>query len=518
MMSTSSILDQVEITARYPVWCADNNTIAAVESPFKLGPLDALVFASVPIECVFVYEKPADSPNDGVIPIERLRQGLSCLLNYYPHLTGRIQFSPQTRAPEIGNLGTGAELLEAECDIGLDGIASLDCNSDRILLTNLPGCGSELTPPFDSSMEAISREPILAIQRTQFSCGGVVLGIRLHHIVCDASGLFQLTRDLAELYQGLSSSSRPALASPPVIRSYLHDSSILSEEERQEALEYLPVAYCADHGPHMLHPGQVEFNIPPRPPITGRSLRFSGDDLTALKEMAKDPNEEGCWVSTFEALSAYLYQRVYRARIQLLTSKEAISASEAGERISRGLGTSINMRSPQRLNLPPKYFPNAVCPSYSMTSHELLMNGPLWKVTQSLHNQIRAVTARQMQQTTRWIAVQPDKSRIKINFTFAVGNFMINQWSQFGMYMGVDFDRDGLGRPITPSLVGPPFTDMSRIDGLATILSTEEEVVRFTRERDESCLDAKKPCAIDVNLTLVDPLWDILDEDEQSQG
>lgn len=508
--------DQVQITAQYNLQCASKAAVTTVESPFKLGPLDELVFASVPIECVYVYKKSELSHKDRFISVERLRDALSYLLNYYPHLTGRLQFNSQTRAPEITRLGAGAALLEAQCNSRLDDIASFDCDADRILLTNLPDCGSALTPPFDSSMDAISREPILAIQHTRFACGSVALGIRLHHIVCDASGLFQLVRDLAEVYRGLSS-SRPTLASCPEIRSYLRDVSVLSSEEQQCSLKYQPDAYHFETGtaascPESTPETTFESNPPPKPPVTGRILNFSGDDLIELKKSATDPSGES-FVSTFEALSAYLYQQIYRARIQLLFSK-GISPSEAARKIFPGFGASINMRSPHRLNLPAKYFPNAIYPSFATTSPEILAEGPFWKIASTLQKQIRAIDAQQMQRTTRWIAMQPDKSRIRLNFTFADGNFTINQWSGFGMYVGVDFDTDELGQLIPPALVSPPFTDMSRIDGLATILSTKEEFYRAL-EQNASGQASKKPCAVDVNLTLSEPLWQILEADEQ---
>lgn len=516
-MSTTASSDQVQITGQHPLQCASKAAVAAVESPFKLGPLDELVFASVPIECVYVYEKPELSPKDRFISVERLRDALSYLLNYYPHLTGRLEFNSQTRAPEITHLRAGAELLEAQCNARLDDIASSDCDEDRILLTNLPDCGSALTPPFDSSMDAISREPILAIQHTRFACGGVALGIRLHHIVCDASGLFQLVRDLAEVYRGLSSSSRPTLASCPEIRSYLRDVSILSSEEQQNSLKYQPEAYHFEIGstascPESTPETTFESNPSTKPPVTGRILNFSGDDLIELKKSAANPSGES-FVSTFEALSAFLYQQIYRARIQLLLSK-GTSSSKAASKVFPGFGASINMRSHHRLNLPAKYFPNAIYPSFATTSPEILTEGPLWKIASTLQKQVRAIDAQQMQQTARWIAMQPDKSRIRLNFTFADGNFTINQWSGFGMYVGVDFDTDELGQPIPPALVSPPFTDMSRIDGLATILSTEEEIYRAL-EQNGSSQASKKPCAVDVNLTLSEPLWQILEADEQ---
>jgi hypothetical protein len=205
--------------------------------------MDELVLPFVPIESVFVYRQPTSSSENELLPIGRLRRALPYLLDHYPHLTGRLQINPATHAPEIARLGTGAELHEAQCNIRLDDLIPSDRPSGRLLVTDLPDCGAALTAPFDPSMDGVCRDPILAIQHTRFACGGVVLGVRLHHIVCDASGFFQLCRDIAEIYRGLTSSAHPSLKRAPLIRSYLRDIGVLSPQERQNALDYKPTAY-----------------------------------------------------------------------------------------------------------------------------------------------------------------------------------------------------------------------------------------------------------------------------------
>ncbi|KAI9933768.1 hypothetical protein ASPWEDRAFT_168043 [Aspergillus wentii DTO 134E9] len=369
----------VQVTTLHTLQCA-SNTVSSIESPFHLGPLDQLVYAFVPIECVFVYRKPAS--HDDFIPIRRLQQALSYLLDYYPHLTDRLQFNPDSKAPEITQLGTGAELLEASCTTRLDDITS---SSGRILMHSLPDSGNALTPPFHPTLEGVCRDPIFAIQHTRFACGGVALGIRLHHIVCDAHGFFLLSRHLAEIYRALRDSSSPTVTCPPVIHSYLSGPNALSSEEEKEALEY-------------------------------------------------------------------------QARLSLL-SYQGIPPSEAASQLSSGFWASIDVRGSSRLGLPDEYFPNAVYPPYAYSSHELLAERPLWEVTRFLHNLIRSVRPSCIEQEMKWVAAQPDKSRIRVNYSFANGSFTVSQWSKHEMYAGVDYEVDGEpGQPVCPILVSPPFT------------------------------------------------------------
>ncbi|KAF7585187.1 hypothetical protein BBP40_011804, partial [Aspergillus hancockii] len=511
--------DTVLVTARQLVQCANKAALAPLESPFHLGPMDHLVFPFVPIQVVLVYKNAHTWPNPNFkntepIPTKRLQTALSHLLNYYPHLTGRLQFDPKSKAPEIASLGTGAELLEAECSRQLDDIASAS-TSGRILMPNLPASGSALLPLFDPTMEGVCRDPILAIKHTRFACGGVALGIRLHHIVCDAHGFFQLVRDLAEIYRGLRASESdpnappPTLAFPPEIRSYYAGPNAMSEEEREEALKYQPsVFYQEPNAPQKQNPPP---SIPgvPQPPVRGRILRFSGPSLHKLKTLATAPNE-GTWVSTFEALSAYLYQRIYLARLQHLQS-QGMSLITATSHLSSAFFASINIRPKHRLNLPERYFPNAIYCPYAYHPHSLFANTPLWQVAKALHELLHSVPAYTVEKTTKWVAAQPDKSRIKMNFEFGKkSTFTVSQWSKFGMYVGMDFDVDERGAGIVPVLVSPPFTEVSLVDGLGIILGTEEEVKRAGWLEGE----VVTPCALDVQLSLSEPLWWILDGDE----
>lgn len=515
--------DPVHLIAHYSLRCSNKASVAALESPFKLGPMDELMLPFVFVQTVFVYRKPDSISEDKLLDIQRLRQALSYLLDYYPHLTGRLRFDPETHAPEIVRLGRGAELCEASCDLRLDDLVPPNRATNRLLVTDLPDCGRALTSPFDLSMEGgVYRGRLLAIQHTRFACGGVVLGVGLHHIVCDYNGYFQLIRGMAEIYRGLSSSPHPTtLAHAPLIRSHLWDTSSLSPQEKQEAIDYKPAAYRvnepkpADTATQSASkqeepPAADTVGLPEKPPVIGRILRFSGKQLHGLKTLASEPDGKRR-VTTFEALTAYFYQRLYRARYQLLISQDTPPA-QAAAKINRGIYAAINMRTPDRLDLGPNYFPNAIYPCYiSLLSHELLLDGDLWMVTQALHDQLRATDATQMEQTARWIAVQPDKARVSMKHPWANGGLTVTQWSEFNTYTGVDFDVDGGGRAVHPTLVSPPSSRTSRLDGLALFMSTEEDLER-TVEGDEV------PNAVDVILTVVEPVWLILAADEELRG
>lgn len=194
-------------TAEFVLQCADPSSLQSLRSPMLLGPLDQCSLLAIPLAVVFVYRQKPDATRE-LIPIDRLRAVLSRLLDYYPQLTGRIVIDPKGQRPQIEQLGTGAKLLSAQCSEPLKAfeVVSEDDNpgsTPRLIGTNLPGRGNALLPSFDPTEAGAARDAILTVQRTRFACGGVSIGIRLRHIVCDAAGFFQLARDMAELYRGV---------------------------------------------------------------------------------------------------------------------------------------------------------------------------------------------------------------------------------------------------------------------------------------------------------------------------
>lgn len=504
----------VEVVARRTVQRAHQASIAALDSPVMLGPIDQLVPPFVPSTVVCVYKRPlsssmADANGSKLIAVDRLARAMGLLLDYYPHLTGRLQFNPSDGTPEIAHLDSGIELLEARCSARLD--ESADASTGRITMPALPGAGNALVPPFVLSLEAVCRNPIFSIQHTRFACGSVTLGMSIHHIVCDGEGFFQLVRDLAELYRWLRAPGATVaeLAHPPHIRSYLSD---MTPEERQKMVNLQPRFFtlAPSHGGKTAGTEAMTAHVTcpasSQPPVVGRVLRFSSSDLAMLKNSATDPDGRG-WVSTFDALSAHMFQRVYQARLRLRQSQGLPSSD-----IPRGFLTSINLRNPDRLNLPPRYFPNAAFATFTTLPHDVIANGPLWKVAKIIHDLARSVVPQEVDRDLRWVAAQLDKRRVRPAWVSGIGSFIVTQWCKFGMYAGADFDVDAHGIPIPPALVSRPFTQISLLDGLATFSATEEQFSQRAAPTGTDVSSARHSAsAIDVNLAISEPVWQFFD-------
>eukprot|EP00644_Phytophthora_capsici_P014731 jgi/Phyca11/124293/e_gw1.53.95.1 len=449
----------VTVTAQYPVQCADDISLQKLKSPMPLGPLDQRFLVAIPLAVIFVY-RPKPSTTEELIPVDRLRSALGLLLDYYPHLTGRIVINPKDQSPEIQQLGTGAKLVSAHCSSPLKAFeAAIQDDAPgsppRLIGPNLPDGGNGLLPPFDPTEEGAAQDAILTVQHTKFACGGVSIGLRLRHIICDAGGL-----------------------DPPAIHSYLSDLK-LSDEERQENLQINPTLF--DLAPAL--PPMEKSEITASEPVLGRILRFSTHELAAIKAAASKDHP----VSTFGALAAHLWQSIYRARLQ-------------GGALPRQFLASVDLRSRGQLNVSPRYFPNCVlCPVFSLPD-EKLRDAPLSEIAAAIHDNVKPLDPADVERNLRWLAAQPDKQRVRLRYQFEEAGVQVSQWSKFGMYRGTEMD-------VSPTLVAQPFTPISLLDGLMYFMATEDQLIQSETSAGVTL------GSIDVSLALREQTWKILDQD-----
>ena len=339
-------------------------------------------------------------------------------------------------------------------------------------ILQLPDEGNALLPPFEPWPEAVQEAPLLVIQHTRFACGGVALGVRIHHIVCDAEGFTTFVQDLSEMYGKLSgrddqqvegTEKRTGLARQPTIRSYLAGVKNGTDDGFEPKYFNLLPEPTNDEDRDEDHNNDDEDEIDPSAymptPVTGKFIHFPRQRLDALKLEASITG----WTSTFEVLTAYLFRTMYRARLQ--ARQDGVITSQLSE---TDILTPINMRGKMREDdIPGKYFPNALFCLPSEIPVDILRNGSVGDVARCLHDMLAVDTptlVNEAERSMRWIARQPDKQRIKHVFRFGTGSLLISQWNKLGMYERATFDD------AQPRLVSTPFTMVSLVDGLAYLL------------------------------------------------
>ena len=437
---------------------------------------------------VFVYRgvSQQSSGSDRLISINALRKALGLLLNFYPHLAGQLQINAKTGSRQVVFPSKGALLLQARCDTRLDDLQKFS----TLTLAELPSSGNDLLPSLDLSVEAACDHPVFAIQHTRFACGGVSLGVKVLHTLCDAEGFFLLTRHLAEIYRQVASGLADdaiSLERPPHITSYLSASDRQADEGSTDISDFVP-KYMYEHNDEA--PRKPPRSDPPSPSaVVGKVVQFSAEDLKRLKAKAMGDGKNG-WVSTFEALSAYLFQVQFQARSKLRETQ-----GEQKKLLSDFL-TPVNLRGPDRLALGPVYFPNALTCFSSTFAQDVLLHEPLPAVARLMHELLRSCDADHERKSAQWVAALPDRTKIRNIYHHGPGSLMLSQWSAFDLHTDTHFDTDARGLPISPVLVAPPFTPVSLIDGLGYLVSPRES-------------------GIDCYLALEESVWDVLDNEPE---
>ncbi|KPI86184.1 hypothetical protein ABL78_4737 [Leptomonas seymouri] len=465
------------------VRCAHTDKDFPIE-PFPLGPIEGLIAPAIPIAVSFVYRYSGQMEASLFVSTDLLQQAMSCLLNFYPPLSGRLGLLPNGDR-EINRLNSGAHFVEATCDLSLrelheartGGGERADARFQDVLsMFDLPAGSNALFAPFSPAADRIVNDPLFTIQHTRFACGSVALGVRISHALTDAQGFFQVVRHLMELYGQLrGGEANPTLQKPPQWRPYA--STFRAEATPAvvaEALSYQPVAWRVEEPPTQAKatedgtPAVTVPRPPPSPPsleVVGRELYFSAEQLRELKRRATSPDGKG-WASTFEALSAFLWQCVYVARCAVYLRESCTTDDPLRWPIADFL-TSINLRD-RFLRAPEgdaaDYFPVGCFPISTKMSPRVLRDGPLHQLAAVVHALLRAseLDPTEVQRTVRWMAAQPDRARIRSHFT--QGGFMISAWNKLDLYGAAACEG------VQPLLVSTPFTCISLVDTLGYIL------------------------------------------------
>jgi hypothetical protein len=451
--------DDIQIKSRHTITPSRPIALGPI---FRLSPLDQLVLTFIPVAVIYIYSSHID--------IDKLRKSTSILLNTYPHLSGRLGVDPIHGGAHIRNLGTGCEILEATSPHTLE----VYRKEGRINLLDLPGKGEDLLAPYEFRNTKIENQVLFTIQHTRFACGGVSLGIRVLHCLNDGVGFFQLVKDLSDIYRNLDDREWEGVKgiAMPYLANWEVEEAI--EEEKEEARSYKSVLYHLEPEPQpvkeelgapdipILAEAQTEAQA--QPTITGRVLHFTTSDLALLKERATNTDsdsksEKGTYVTTFDALTAHLHQRIHQARSRIYSLNPSLGPIGPPD-----LLCPIDLR--QHLSLD-RYPYNAVLTTTTQFSPSLLAHhSTLPQVASMIHTQVRPLKQGDAEKTIKWIA-SVDRSKIRNDFRGGNGSVMISQWNKMDMYNQAVFQEG-----VKPELVAPPFTPISLHDGLGYILPT----------------------------------------------
>nr|XP_043633930.1 shikimate O-hydroxycinnamoyltransferase-like [Erigeron canadensis] len=378
-----------------------------------------LVQPDIHTEIVFFYQSNGDA---NFFDTQVLKDALSRALGAFYSLGGRLKKDQNGRV-EVNCQGQGALFVEAESDGVIDYYGEFAPTMEL----------RKLIPAVDYSLP-IESNPILILQVTFFKCGGVSLGVGMHHSVVDAASMFHFINTWSDMARGLD------LTIPPFIDPTL----LAARNPPQPAFEH--VEYKPAYSPSTLESQKAAPNETTVPSI----FKLSQDQLDALKVKSK---EDGSTInySTFELFAGHIWKCMCKAR--------GLSDDQETK-----VYFAIDGRGRFQPNLPTGYFGNgAVLGATPTTVLGELKSNPSWYAASKIHDAIVIRDNNYLRSTLDYLELQlPNMKAVLISIiqSCMFSDLGISSWAKLPLY-DADF---GWGRPIFVGPAGIP------IEGLSFVL------------------------------------------------
>ncbi|KAG5244819.1 shikimate O-hydroxycinnamoyltransferase [Salix suchowensis] len=386
----STIVRPAEDTPRRSLWSSN---------------LDLLV-PTVHVPTLYFY-KPVNGSSSFFNPRE-LREALSRALVPFYHMAGRLEKDENDRMSILCN-AEGVLFVEAETSSTVDELGGFTPHSEKL----------QFIPEVDRS--SIFSYPLLLSQATFFKCGGVCLGVGLHHILGDGSSAIHFINSWSEIARGLS------LTTPPFI-----DRTLLGARAPP-----IPAMHHVEYDPPpTLNTSTSDDQTPetqknPKP-TRAEILTISSDQLRTLKNKSrKDIADDAVYYSTFETLAAHIWQCTCKAR--------GVSDDQA---------TKLHIPTDGRSRLKPP-LPVGYCGNALFTTAVLGLSGdirpkPLVDTVAKIRGALKRMDSEYLRSAIDYLQVQPELEALKRGpHTFKSPNMNIVSWMTMPIY-DADF---GWGRP-----------------------------------------------------------------------
>ncbi|XP_073526185.1 uncharacterized protein [Phyllobates terribilis] len=329
-----------------------------------------------------------------------LKKALSqALIPYYP-VAGRLSRDFDGRRMEIDCNGEGVLFMEAETTSTLDDFDDFAPTMEYKKLVPGVNCPGD-----------ISSSPLLLLQVTYFKCGGVSLGVAMHHVFADGFSRIQFINTWAEMSRGLEPTTSP-----------FFDRLLLRARDpphyKSHPIEFQP-------SPKLLTP------CPTNAPNSTRTFKVTREQINALKDKSKEDGDTTDYTS-FEILSGHIWRCVCMARG--LSDIQKVK-----------LHIPVDARSRIQPNLPPSYFGNPTFYASPMTTAGDLVSKPASYASNMIHESIIGMNDEYFRSAIDFVELNLEKDIFgRSSLSRGCPNLVISSWSKLPVY-DADF---GWGRPI----------------------------------------------------------------------
>ncbi|GJM99416.1 hypothetical protein PR202_ga16511 [Eleusine coracana subsp. coracana] len=291
---------------------------------------------------IYAFSPPGPSTAD----IER---GLAEVLGAYRLFAGQVRPGPDG-GPGVLLNDHGARLVEASVDAQLADIA--------------PTKPSPAVLQLHPDLEAETIEEVVQVQLTRFACGSLAVGFTANHAVADGHA----TSDFLVAW-GRAARGLPVGPSPP----HHHPDLFPPRDPPRVEFEHRGAEYRRPSGPLAAAAGHGHHNNSNN--VVIHKAHFTKDFIAGLR--AKASEGRGRPFSRFETILAHLWRTITRAR------------GLANPNQTSTVRVSVDGRP--RLAAPPGYFGNLVLWAFPTATIGDLLNRPLRRAAQVIHDAVARV-------------------------------------------------------------------------------------------------------------------------------
>ncbi|GFZ21060.1 hypothetical protein Acr_29g0002220 [Actinidia rufa] len=356
---------------------------------------------------IYFYRLPKETEINAA---EILKDSLSkALVVFYP-LAGRLQWIDQGLRMELDCNAMGALFLEAESEAKIDDFEDFRPTPEI----------RALIPSADYN-KPIHELPLLLVQLTKFSCGGISVGLGISHVLVDGQAAGHFISNWARIARGEQIERIPSL-----------DRTKLRPEEswapRFDHPEFKPATLLIGHSSN-LEERKKETTV--------AMLKLSKDQISKLRTKANSAN---CTSFTrYEVVSAHLWRCACKARRQ------------ESEQVTN-MRIVVDFRNHMEPPLPKEYFGNAILHVMATTTFGEIVSKPLAYAAGKIRQAKEMVTNEYVRSYLAYLKNERDLSRFR--YFHVVGypkglfygnpNIEITSWTNLSIF-GTNF---GWGKEI----------------------------------------------------------------------
>ncbi|KAF9616800.1 hypothetical protein IFM89_032621 [Coptis chinensis] len=351
---------------------------------------------------VYFYRPNLKNGSSNFVCVESLKASLAkVLVTFYP-FAGRLGVNEETGRVEIVCNGEGALFLKAEANLTIDEFGDFTPSMKTRKL---------LVPTVDTSTSSC---PLLLLQVTFFKCGGVCLGVGVHHTVSDGAASLHFFNTWTNVSRGLD------IAVPPFL-----DRTVLKARS--------PPTVLFNHTEYRRNPTSKN-----QEPFFSALLNLSKDQLNILKRKSSNTvNGSVDTYSTYETVASHIWCAACRAR--------GLDSTQESR-----LYITADARSRLQPPITRAYLGNAIFTSSVIVKVGEITSKPIEHVANLIRQAISRLDDKYLRSSLDFLETQEDDLGTlgRGSGTFPSTDLSVVSWTRLPLY-DADF---GWGRP---SFVGP---------------------------------------------------------------